>query len=101
MKLYIHSYMKYKSYNTPHKTPANGWVHATRLPNYNDIYDAICLVAGEGELVTAEQVGKTPRDFLFDEIRLIELRGSELLYSTDPNDGAISADFIGVWSAKN
>jgi hypothetical protein len=93
--------MKNVTNGTEIKTPVNGWVHATKLPSYKELYDLICHLAGEGELVTAEQVGKTPRDFLFDEIRLIELRGSEILYSTDPNDGAISADFIGVWSAKN
>ena len=80
------------------KTPVNGWVNVTKLPVYSEIYSEVCHVAGEGELVTAEQVGKTEREFMYDEIRLVVLRGSEILYSINRNDGALSAEFIGVWS---
>lgn len=80
------------------KTPKTGWIIAHRLPNYNDIYDAVCGIAGEGDQVTAEQVGKNPRDFCYDEIRLVILKGSEILYSINREDGALDVDYLGGWS---
>ena len=84
--------------DTEIKTPNNGWMNAHKMPNYNGICDAVCAVAGEGELVTPEQVGKTPREFGYDEIRLLVLKGSEILYSLHREDGAVDVEYIGVWS---
>lgn len=80
------------------KTPKTGWINAHHMPNFNDIYEAVCGIAGEGDEVTAEQVGKTPRNFCFNEVRLVELKGSEILYSINRADGAFDVEYIGTWS---
>ena len=87
-----------KTNRTEIKTPITGWISAHRMPNHPDIFDAVCAIAGEGDPVTAEQVGKTPRDFSYDEIMLVVLKGSEILYSLNREDGAIDVEYIGVWS---
>lgn len=79
------------------KTLPGQWIVAHRLTNYKELYAAVLAVAGDGELVTAEQVGKEPRDFAFGVIRLVVLKGSEVLYSID-SDGSLDVDFLGVWS---
>ncbi len=73
------------------------WINAHRLKNYTALYNAVCAVAGEGEQVTPEQVGKTPLDFAYDEVRLVILKGSEILYSLNRADGAIDVDYLGEW----
>ena len=83
------------------KTPNNGWVDAHKMPNHNEIFTAVCAVAGEGELVAPDRVGKTACDFGYDEIRLVVLKGSEILYSFNREDGAVDVEYVGVWSKVN
>lgn len=77
------------------KTQKNGWMDAHRMKNYGKIYDSVCAVAGEGELVTAERVGKKNSDFAYSEIRMVVLNGNEILYSTDGSN--VDVEFLGGW----
>ncbi len=80
------------------KTNSNGWIDAHKLPNYKDMLSAVCAVAGDGMLICAEDVGKSVNQFAYSEILLITLKGSEILYSMDREDGSIDVEFVGCWS---
>lgn len=82
------------------KTKFNQWIDAKRLPNYAEIYSAVVSIAGEGEAVTPKQVGKEARHFAFDDIRMVILRGTEVLYSMD-SDGSVDAEFVGNFVGNN
>lgn len=83
------------------KTKETQWMRAERLPNYAELHNAVVRVAGEGEQVTAEQVGKTPRDFQEDTLLVVVLRNTEILYSLNRDTGAVCVEYLGLFVNPN
>lgn len=71
-------------------------IQAHQLPNYSEIYSAVVSVAGEGELISPESVGKRQNDFTFEKIFLLTLKNTEVLYSMS-DDGQVDVDFLGKY----
>lgn len=88
--------------NNSIKTPNILWIDASRVGNsYNELYEAIASIVGEGEEITPEMIGKTQRDFGFDKIMFVVLRDTEIIYSYQPDTGEFSPEFVGTYITKH
>ncbi len=74
------------------------WNDAHRsVPNYQAIYDYVSARAGEGEIVTPEQIGIDKRNFCFDTLYLLPLPGMTkqfVIYSMESATGEMDVELI-------
>lgn len=65
------------------------------VPNYQALYDFVCARAGEGEIVTREQLGLSTHHFTFDTIYKMELpSGSFVIYTMDNKSGELDVELL-------
>jgi hypothetical protein len=71
------------------------WIDAKReLPKYQELYNHVVALAGEGDLVTPEQLGLPRRSFAYDELRLLQIPGGYAVYSIDRPTGEMDVELI-------
>ncbi len=71
------------------------WMDAHRsVPDYAKLYSHVCACAGDGDKVTPEQLGMSPRSFAFDTLYLLRIPGGYVIYSMEEKTGEMDVELL-------